>query len=49
ESDQEPVVLTQVLASEVTVGYSDLENEVLETFNGEKVGELFQMSQEVWY
>lgn len=45
ESDQEPVVLTQVLASEVTVGYSDLENEVLETFNGEKVRNLSHLAQ----
>jgi len=43
--DHEKLVLTQVLASEVTVGYSDLEYEVLESFNGVKVKNLKHLAE----
>jgi len=53
--DHERVVLTQVLASELTVGYSELEYEVLQLFNGTKVrnlrhlAELLDNSQEPYH
>lgn len=43
--DHEKLVLTQLLASEVTVGYSDLEYEVLESFNGVKVRNLKHLAE----
>lgn len=43
--DHEKLVLTQVLASEGTVGYSDLEYEVLESFNGTKVKNLKHLAE----
>mmetsp|Transcript_74603 Transcript_74603/g.131957 ORF Transcript_74603/g.131957 Transcript_74603/m.131957 type:complete len:555 (-) Transcript_74603:132-1796(-) len=36
----EPLLLTKVLASEVNIGYSDYEAEILESFNGVKVENL---------
>jgi S1-C subfamily serine protease len=45
-ADHEPIVLTQVLASEVTMGYSDTDDyEVLESFNGTKVKNLKHLSE----
>jgi len=43
--DHEPVILTQVLASPVTIGYAELACEVLESFNGTKVANLRHLSQ----
>eukprot|EP00933_Yihiella_yeosuensis_P033675 TRINITY_DN27332_c0_g1_i1.p1 TRINITY_DN27332_c0_g1~~TRINITY_DN27332_c0_g1_i1.p1 ORF type:complete len:547 (-),score=110.05 TRINITY_DN27332_c0_g1_i1:197-1837(-) len=44
-SGHELIVLTQVLASEVTIGYSDAGLEVLESFNGVKVKNLKHLSE----
>lgn len=44
-SDHEPLVLIQVLASELTVGYSELEYEVLQSFNGTKVRNLRHLAE----
>jgi len=41
---EEVLVLTQVLASKVTIGYTDLEHETLESFNGIKVHNLKHLS-----
>jgi len=41
--DEEIVVLTQILAHDLTVGYEDLENVLLETVNDEKVRNLRQV------
>ncbi|CAK9091324.1 unnamed protein product [Durusdinium trenchii] len=44
-ADHEPLILTQVLASELTVGYSELEYEVLESFNGIQVRNLRHLAE----
>lgn len=38
--NEQLVVLTQVLASKVTIGYTDIEHEILQSFNGVKVHNL---------
>jgi len=41
----EAVILTKVLASEVTIGYSDYEAEILDTYNEDKVENLSHLSR----
>eukprot|EP00931_Biecheleriopsis_adriatica_P006254 TRINITY_DN107683_c0_g1_i1.p1 TRINITY_DN107683_c0_g1~~TRINITY_DN107683_c0_g1_i1.p1 ORF type:complete len:539 (-),score=111.66 TRINITY_DN107683_c0_g1_i1:142-1758(-) len=41
----EPIVLTSVLANEITIGYEEMEAEILETFNGMKVENLKHLAE----